>query len=191
MSTSRSTSDQNEQRLWQAMSEGQVLDLVAGRAGPGGESPAPVDQVVAAQVLAELLVQPPPPGRGVVSRMRLNGARITGPLLLQYAKIDVPVELTNCRFDEPPELGNAVLSAADFTGCRMPEFRADGLRIESDLTLTRLVTGGVSLFRAEVGGNLWLNEARVNAVGTGWGVPPAFTARSFGLAAACTRIRSR
>jgi hypothetical protein len=45
--------------------------------------------------------------------------------------------------------------------------------VDSDLALTRLVTGRVSLFRAEIGGTLWLNSAQVTANGPGFAVHSA------------------
>ncbi|HKR52289.1 MAG TPA: hypothetical protein VJT72_22470 [Pseudonocardiaceae bacterium] len=76
-----------------------------------------------------------------MTRLQLTGARVTGRLSLHHAKIEVPISLINCCFDGPVELDNAALRAADFTGCHLPAFQADGLRVDSDLTLAQLVTG--------------------------------------------------
>jgi hypothetical protein len=89
---------------------------------------------------------------------------------LQHSRGEVAVSLINCRFDESVELDNAALRAADFTGCHVPVFQADGLLVGSDLTLARLVAGRVSVFRAEIGGNLWLIFAEVSGGVSGFAV---------------------
>jgi hypothetical protein len=50
----------------------------------------------------------------------------------------------------------------------MPTLLAEGLRVDGDLTLARLVSGAVSLFRAEIGGNLWLNAACLSGCEAGF-----------------------
>src|ERR1051326_361663 len=112
MSTPPSSWASSEQRLWRAMRDGHRLDFAVSPSG-GAVS---TDCDVAADVLASLLLQPPSPRQGVVTRLQLIGARITGRLLLQHARVEVPLSLINCRFDEPVELDNAVLRAGDFTG---------------------------------------------------------------------------
>jgi len=97
----------------------------------------------------------------VVSRLQLIGAHVTGRLALRYATVAIPVALVDCEFDEPLELDHATLGAVDLSGCRLPALHADGLQVAGDLTLTGLSGGSVSLFRAEVSGNLWLNAARI------------------------------
>src|SRR3954449_6505045 len=128
MSTPPSSWASNEQRLWRAMRDGQSLDLAAGALDCGAGS---TDGDVAADVLASLLLQPPSPALGVVTRLQLTGAHITGRLSLQHAKIEVPINLINCCFDGPIEMDHAALPAADFTDCHLPAFQADGLRVDS------------------------------------------------------------
>jgi hypothetical protein len=156
----------NAQRLWQAMSDGEVLDLTPdGR--PGN---AAADCSVSAEVLAHLMVLPPETSSGLVPRLRLRGAHIAGKLVLRYGKIEIPVELIDCRFDEPVDLANATVRAADFTSCHMPLLHADGLKVDADLTLTGLIASSISLFRAEIGGNIWLNTARLDSEGGDWAI---------------------
>jgi len=130
------------------MRDGHPLDLAVSSPSEAGSA----DCDIAADVLASLLLQPPAPRQGVATRLQLTGAHITGRLLLQHARVEVPLSLINCRFDEPVELDNAALRAADFAGCHVPVFQADGLRVESDLILARLVAGKVSMFRPGIGG---------------------------------------
>ena len=100
MSTLPSSWASSEQRLWCAMRDGHRLDLAV--SAPSGA--VSTDCHVAADVLASLLLQPPSPRQGVVTRLQLTGAHITGRLLLQHARVEVPLSLINCRFDEPVEL---------------------------------------------------------------------------------------
>ncbi|MDX3854153.1 hypothetical protein [Streptomyces sp. AK02-01A] len=127
-------------------------------------------QEVPAEVVAALLLQPPAPGSAATQKLQLIGAHITGCLQLQYATVEIPFSLVDCRFDAPVELADASLRAADFTGCHMPQLSADRLRVDGDLTLTRLVSHGVSLFGAQVRGDLWLAAARITGYGSGYAV---------------------
>jgi hypothetical protein len=105
----------NAQRLWQAMSDGQMLDLT-----PDGQpGKAAADCSVSAEVLAHLMVRPPETGSGLVQRLRLRGAHIEGKLVL---------------------------------------------------AVTGLVTSSISLFRAEIGGNLRFNTARLDGGGSDWAI---------------------
>jgi hypothetical protein len=167
------------------MRDGHSLDLAAGPPDCGAGS---TDGDVAADVLASLLLQPPSPAPGEVPRLQLTGAHITGRLSLPHAKIEVPISLINCCFDERIELDNAALRAADFTGCHLPAFQADGLRVDSDLTLVRLITSRVSLFRVDIGGNLWLNAADVSGAGPGFAVHAAQLRVGGGLYAESIRV---
>jgi hypothetical protein len=99
----------------------------------------------------------------------------------------IPVELIDCRFDEPVELDHATVRAADFASCRMPALHADGLQTEADLTLTRLSSGRISLFKAQISGNLWLNDARVHPGEAGLAVHGAQLRVDGGLYANSTR----
>jgi hypothetical protein len=89
---------------------------------------------------------------------------------LPYATIGLPVALIDCCFDETVELSDASFRAVDLTGSSLPGLRADRLRVDGDLVLARLVSGSISLFRADVGGDLWLHGAEVTGEGTGYAV---------------------
>ncbi|MEU0434485.1 hypothetical protein ABZ153_23110 [Streptomyces sp. NPDC006290] len=162
--------DPISQRLWQAVRNGGPLDLTA--ASPDGttQDPSSMSQEVPAEVIATLLLQPPAPEPGAVSRLQLIGAHITGRLQLHYAAVEIPFSLLECRFDEPVELADASLRAVDFTGCRIPRLSADRLRVDGDLTLDQLVSGGVDLFGAQIRGDLWLTSARITGNGSGFAV---------------------
>lgn len=106
----------------------------------------------------------------MVPHLQLVGAHITGRLQLRYAAVETPFSLLDCRFDEPVELADASLRAADFTGCQMPWLSADRLRVDGDLTLAQLVSGGVDLFGAHIRGDLWLTSALVTGDRSGFAV---------------------
>ncbi|MFC8824229.1 hypothetical protein ACFT9I_02605 [Streptomyces sp. NPDC057137] len=67
----------------------------------------------------------------------------------------------NCRFDNAVDLSDASLPAVDFTGSFLPGLSADRLKVEGDLTLSRTVSGVVSLSRADISGNMRLNRAEL------------------------------
>ncbi|MEV4512558.1 pentapeptide repeat-containing protein [Dactylosporangium sp. NPDC049525] len=142
------------------MREGVSLDLTTGEAGPTGPGEGAVE--IAAEVLMRLVLQPPTAVPGAVRALHLIGAHVTGHLCMRYASIDVPVTIANCRFDQPVQLDGATVRAMDFTGSQFPALEADGLRIDGDLTLHHVNTGLVSLFGANVAGNLWLTGAHID-----------------------------
>ncbi|WP_346089123.1 hypothetical protein [Streptomyces erythrogriseus] len=158
------------QRLWQAVRNGSVLDLTAASPESTAQDPSSMPQEVPAEVIAVLLLQPPTPEPGVVPHLQLIGAHITGRLQLRYAAVEIPVSLLDCRFDEPVELADASLRAADFTGSQLPWLSADRLRVDGDLTLAQLVSGGVDLFGAQIRGDLWLTSALVTGDRSGFAV---------------------
>ncbi|WP_406398166.1 hypothetical protein [Streptomyces uncialis] len=104
----------------------------------------------------------------MVSQLRLIGATITGVLRLPYASIQIPMAFVDCRFEEAVELSDASLLAVDFTGSSLPGLRADRLKAEGDLVLVRVISGVVSLFRADVIGDVWLNGAELSSDGAGY-----------------------
>ncbi|MEU9399669.1 hypothetical protein [Streptomyces sp. NPDC048242] len=67
-------------------------------------------------------------------------------------------------------LDDASLRATDFTGCHIPQLSANRSHIDGDLTLTRLVSDGISLFGARVSGNLWLTSSRITRNDSGFAV---------------------
>ncbi|MFI1415664.1 hypothetical protein ACH4Y0_37960 [Streptomyces sp. NPDC020707] len=170
MTTPPAQWDPTSQRLWQSVRDGELLDLTPVTSEGTGQGSSAVLQEVPAEVVAALLLQPPAPSLGALPRVQLSGAHITGCLQLQYALVEVPFSLVDCRFDAPVELADASLRAADFTGCHMPQLNADRLRVEGDLTLARLRSGGVFLSGAQVMGDLWLTAARITGDGSGFAV---------------------
>ncbi|XMN09515.1 hypothetical protein ACK8N7_27480 [Streptomyces griseobrunneus] len=73
--------------------------------------------------------------------------------------------LVGCRFEAAIELSDSSLRAVDLTGSSLPGLNGDRLRIDGDLTLVRTVSGAISLFRADVAGDVWLNGAEITGEG--------------------------
>lgn len=102
----------------------------------------------------------------MVSHLHIIGATITGKLQLAYATVEIPVTMVDCHFAEPAELSDASLRTLNLTGCLLPGLNADRLKVEGDLVLRRTTSGTVSLFRADIAGDMWLTEADLTAAGT-------------------------
>lgn len=158
----------SSQRLWQAVRDCRPLDLAAASDVGTADSSRPTSRQVPAEVIATLLLEPPAPEEGAVSRLRLTGAHITGRLQLPSAVVEIPFSLIDCRFDEPVELADASLRAADFTGCHIPRVSADRLRVDGSLTLAQITSDRVDLFGGQINGDLWLTGARIDGRGPGF-----------------------
>ncbi|MFC8129655.1 hypothetical protein [Streptomyces sp. NPDC057302] len=76
--------------------------------------------------------------------------------------------LVDCRFESLVELSDTSLRAVDLTGSSLPGLNADRARVEGDLVLVRTISGAISLFRADVAGDVWLNGAELASEGTGY-----------------------
>ncbi|WP_395367058.1 hypothetical protein ACHGLA_36565 [Streptomyces sp. YH02] len=74
--------------------------------------------------------------------------------------------LVDCHFAETAELSDASFRAVDLTGCLLPSLNADRLKVEGDLVLRRTTIGRISLFRADVAGDVWLTGAELTAEGS-------------------------
>ncbi|WP_405399561.1 hypothetical protein [Streptomyces microflavus] len=165
MSTPPAQWSANAQQLWHAMRTGAALDLAASAPGSTNRASRSSSREIAAETIARLLLQPPSPEPGVVSQLHLIGATITGKLHLPYATVEIPVALVDCRFEAAVELNDASLRAVDLSGSSLPGLNGDRLRIEGDLALVRTVSGAISLFRADVAGDVWLSGAKITGEG--------------------------
>ncbi|MEU7579222.1 hypothetical protein AB0B50_16660 [Streptomyces sp. NPDC041068] len=104
----------------------------------------------------------------MVSQLRLIGATVTGKLRLPYSTVEIPAALIDCRFEAAVDLSDASFRAVDLTGSLLPGVSADRLKVEGDLVLTRTISGIVSLSRADVIGDVWLNGAVLSNEGRGY-----------------------
>lgn len=171
-----------ERALWDAFPEGRRVDLRTGtpeedRISEGGQWGR--ERTVRAAVIAALLLGAHNGQPGVVARLRLTGARISGRLDLAGAELTHALWLETCWFDEPVNLLGASTRTLVFTGSRIPGVEADSARVEGNFSLRRAVVEGgaptpfnraptaLALTDARVSGALVLNGARLLAPG-GW-----------------------
>ncbi|WP_128428670.1 oxidoreductase [Streptomyces cyaneus] len=173
-----------ERELWNAFPEGRQVDLRPGEAD--GDPPVAGGQwgperTVRASVIAALLLGANSGEAGAVARLRLTGARVTGPLDLAGAQIGHALWVAGCWFDERIDLYGASTQSISIVGSRVPGLEAGTSRIEGSLDLrSSLVESttpsryhgsvtALSLINARVSGAVILNGARINAPG-GWAV---------------------
>jgi hypothetical protein len=137
-----------ERALWDG--DGEVVDV---RTEP--------ERTVRAAVLAGLLLrddprQPP---------LRLRGARITGRLDLSYADVARPVEFADCAFDEGVGVAEATTRSLGFLRCELPSLDCDTVTVRSHLALVGSRIGHVSLYNADIVGQLDLSGAHLSVPG--------------------------
>lgn len=159
------------ERLRAAARDGDLLDLVAGKAagkvaGNGfdarkPETVWPEDCLVDADDLLTLLTA----GEGVHARgVRLRGARIVGEINWEWQRLCVPLELLDCTLDAPLRLGQATVAGISLVRCRIPGLSAEHLVSASTLRLNRSVfSGSVLLKDARVEGDVLFSGATIVA----------------------------
>lgn len=91
-------------------------------------------------------------GKGI----RINGARIVGRLVLEWAKLSLQVQMEDCVFMNPVNLSFCHLRALSLRNSEIKELLADGLKSDDDVLLNEgfKAHGQVSLVRATIGGTL-------------------------------------
>lgn len=149
---------QAEGRLREAFSQGGHV-VVGPESGPGadaagGESWAP-EGTVRAEVLRDLLLsQARPP-----AMLSISGAKITGPLNLDFLPIGCPVRLAGCWFAAPVTARWAQLRLLDLSGSVLPGLDLDGSHINGPLRLGRSRVQDLSAVHATVKGDVILDGA--------------------------------
>ncbi|MDG9723557.1 membrane-associated oxidoreductase [Streptomyces sp. DH41] len=156
-----------EARVWRAFATGAAVDFRAADDEDPAEGGAwGPERTVRAAVLRALLLDGPREG-GEVAALNLAGARVTGPLELQYATVDHPVRLRHCHFDDVPRLFAARLRDVNLSESVLPGLIAHALRVEGVLRLTRARFGGmVRLGGAEITSSLYLESTEIHAPDT-------------------------
>src|ERR1700761_2807432 len=139
------------QQLWHAMRAGLPFELST----PAPESTTREGHEIAAAAIVQILLQPPLPQPGVVPRLHLIGATITGKLKLSHATVEIPIAFIDCHFDSVVDLSDSSLRSVDLTGSSLLSLNADRLKVEGDLRLSRIVSGAVSLFSSHINGDMW------------------------------------
>lgn len=147
-----------EQKLLAATTGGGLTDLRTGRDAdddPTYGATWGIGRQVRSSLLAELLTATAWPEGKLPRRIKLRGARITGPLDLEASTLACPLLLQDCYFDEAVNLDEATAQSIRIHGCRLPALTARQLHTSRVLSLDEAtVTRGVTLSGAHIGGTL-------------------------------------
>ncbi|MEV6110710.1 oxidoreductase [Streptomyces sp. NPDC051940] len=151
--------------MWQAFRNGSMYDLRdrdPARNDPAGPHAWGAERSVRARVVALLLLDGPPPLRGRVACLKLNGVHVTGTLDLSGGQVKPYVELRNCRFQHEVLLPECHVTTLRMVGCAIPRLEAARIHTEGDLHLPRCtVDGGIRLTDARIGTDLLLSQLTV------------------------------
>lgn len=99
--------------------------------------------------------------------LRLHGARVVGPLELNYITASVGLELLDCDIEDRVRLSQAVLPRLQLTRSRLGGLHGRGMRVAGDLVLDEATVSGtgelgaVRLRGARVGGMITLDGTEV------------------------------
>ncbi|MGW0902349.1 membrane-associated oxidoreductase [Streptomyces sp. NPDC002853] len=156
-----------ERQVWAAFPLGRLVDFRERTREPAdlGADWGP-ERTVRAEVLRALLIDGPRQ-EGETPCLRLNGARITGKLDLQYAEVAGAIHLWACYFDEELDIYGAQLRQLNLGWSVFPGLYGVGLRIDGSLRMTGVrVRGSVRLGGARISGALFLDRAHLGEEGT-------------------------
>lgn len=115
-----------ERALWHAFPQGGLVDLSGARDRT---------HTIRAEVIAAPLLGAVPAESGRTPALKVDGARVTGPLDLGHAQIAGPVLLRHCEFDSAIELAGAHVRDFDLEGSRFPGLDAPLAEIDGNLGL--------------------------------------------------------
>ncbi|WP_455351555.1 membrane-associated oxidoreductase [Streptomyces sp. SYSU K217416] len=155
-----------ERRIWDAFPRGGIVDF---RTTPEedaalGDTWGP-ERTVRAEVIRALLLNGAREPHEIAA-LRVEGARIAGPLNLHYANVDCAIRLMYCHFEDPPHLYGAQVRQLNLSGSVLPGLAAGTIRVDGVLRLTDCrVTGTVRLDGAKVSGALFLDRAHLGTAG--------------------------
>lgn len=136
-----------------AFREGARLDLRGRR-----------DAGVRGELLRFLLLGGVPAEAGRLQVLWLVGARVAGPLEVEYADVATPVELEQCVFDRPLSFFGSHLRRLGLEGSRMPSLTISNARFDASVRLVGCRAGEVGAGLAEINGSLLMDGARVAAL---------------------------
>jgi hypothetical protein len=150
-----------ERALLAAVAAGLLCQLSPGRPDPND----PAAPRIRADLLAHLITggcdHVPVSAVGV----RLIGAVITGPLILNFAESRGETDLRACHFTDPIAARRARLVQLVLSGSHVPGLLAEGARTEGSVFLLGLTaTGRISFATAEIGGQLVLHGASITSL---------------------------
>ncbi|MBC6456768.1 membrane-associated oxidoreductase [Actinomadura sp. HBU206391] len=151
-----------ERRVWRAFPRGEVVDFRESTdedpAHGGGWGP---DRTVRAEALRPLLLGGVT-GDGEIAALRLVGARISGPLNLQYGTVDHAVRLTACHLDHAAILYGAEVRQLNLSESYLPALDAATIRIGGVLRITDCrIPGHVRLGGAKISGAIFCDRAHL------------------------------
>ncbi|MGH4028163.1 membrane-associated oxidoreductase [Actinomycetota bacterium Odt1-20B] len=152
-----------ERRVWEAFPFGRTVDFRERRREPADDGahwgPA---RTVRAEVLRTLLLDGPRT-EGEIPYLRVNGARITGKLDLQYAEIPGPIHLWSCYFEEELDLYGAQLRQLNLGHSVLPGVNAIALRVDGSVRMSgcRVTPGPIRLGGARIAGALFFEAAHL------------------------------
>ncbi|MFF7243802.1 oxidoreductase [Embleya sp. NPDC008237] len=162
MSTPPGHLSATEIRVWEAYRRGERLDL--GTGVPADDDPRlgaawGPDRTVRAQVLAQVLLQPPEAEPGHSTALRITGARIVGALELGGARLDVYLSMIGCRFEDPIVLNVASTRTINLRDCVLAALHGRNMRVDGDLVLRHCeVAGGVRILDSRVDNDLRMDD---------------------------------
>jgi hypothetical protein len=149
---------QPERALWQAFPRGELVDLT--------NAWGVWARTVRAEVIAALLLGAAQPESGRIAAVRLDGARIIGPLSLGHAVISGPVRLRQCDFDTPIDLSGTRARDVDLRGSRIAGLLASRAEVDGDLAMSGCACRGqLVLTGAHITGALRIDDSRLRNPG--------------------------
>jgi hypothetical protein len=151
MRTSRRT--RTERDVVAAFRAGLPLDL------RGRRDPAVRGDVIRLLLLGGVTAEP-----GTLPLLHLTGARVTGPLEVEYADVTAPVELEHCQFDAPVSFFGSHLRRLGLEGSTLPGLMIANATFDASVRLVGCRAGPVRAGLAQINGSLLMDGARVATV---------------------------
>ncbi|MET7301124.1 pentapeptide repeat-containing protein [Embleya sp. NPDC005575] len=162
MSTPPGHLSATEIRVWEAYRRGERLDLRTGL--PADDDPRlgaawGPDRTIRAQVLAQVLLQPPQAEPGHTTALRITGARVVGPLELGGARLDAYFSMIGCLFEDAIVLNLASTRTINLRECVFTVLHGRNMRVDGDLVLLRCeVSGGLRILDSRVDNDLRIDD---------------------------------
>jgi hypothetical protein len=155
-----------ERKLLHAAATGKEVDLRTGDSifdDPAQAIHWESDRIVRAEFLADLLIGNRATPSGNLLAVKLQGARIDGPIDLNSCKILCPMLFTACYFDSPINLVEANAPSIHLDDCIISNLYATELQVAGGLGLRGLVAPfGIYLNYAHIAGVLNLIDANIS-----------------------------
>lgn len=123
-------------------------------------------RIIRAEVIAALLLGAVPGEPGRIPAVRLEGARVTGALILSHSRIEGPVLLRHCVFDSAIDLSGARTRDFDLEGSQLAGLGAPLAGIEGNLSIRGCrCSGQVVLTGSHITGALRAEESHLDHPG--------------------------